>query len=80
MNLQTSHVAFAFMITPELMVRGIFFALVMGVVGGLLPAIRAVINSAFAAIIVAQEKSQSLAQGDWLFFLPLLPVTGRLQE
>jgi putative ABC transport system permease protein len=42
MNLQTfSHVAFAFMITPDLLARGIFFALVMGVVGGLLPAMRA---------------------------------------
>jgi putative ABC transport system permease protein len=42
MNLQTfSHVAFAFMITPDLLVRGIVFALVMGVVGGLLPAVRA---------------------------------------
>ena len=42
MNLQTfSHVAFAFKITGELLVKGIFFALVMGVVGGLFPAIRA---------------------------------------
>ncbi len=42
MNLQTfSHVAFAFLITPELLVKGIVFALVMGVVGGLLPAVRA---------------------------------------
>jgi putative ABC transport system permease protein len=42
MNLQTfSHVAFAFRITPELLIKGIIFALVMGVVGGLLPAIRA---------------------------------------
>lgn len=42
MNLQTfSHVAFAFTITPDLLVRGVIFALVMGVVGGLLPAIRA---------------------------------------
>jgi len=42
MNLQTfSHVAFAFTITPDLLVRGVVFALVMGVVGGLLPAIRA---------------------------------------
>jgi len=42
MNLQTfSHVAFAFTITPDLLARGIVFALVMGVVGGLLPAIRA---------------------------------------
>jgi len=42
MNLQTfSHVALAFTITPDLLVRGVAFALVMGVVGGLLPAIRA---------------------------------------
>jgi putative ABC transport system permease protein len=42
MNLQTfSHVAFAFTITPALLAWGIVFALVMGVVGGLLPAIRA---------------------------------------
>jgi putative ABC transport system permease protein len=42
MNWQTfSHLAFAFKITPELLVKGILFALVMGVLGGLLPAIRA---------------------------------------
>jgi putative ABC transport system permease protein len=42
MNLQTfSHMAFAFKITPELLVKGIVFALFMGVIGGLLPAIRA---------------------------------------
>jgi putative ABC transport system permease protein len=42
MNLQTfSHLAFAFKITPELLVKGIIFALVMGFVGGLLPAVRA---------------------------------------
>ncbi|GAC1634823.1 MAG: ABC transporter permease [Candidatus Acidiferrum sp.] len=42
MNLQTfSHVAFAFTITPDLLARGVLFALVMGIVGGLLPAIRA---------------------------------------
>jgi putative ABC transport system permease protein len=42
MNLQTfSHVAFAFKITPELLARGIAFALVMGLVGGFLPAVRA---------------------------------------
>lgn len=42
MNLQTfSHVAFAFMITPELLIQGIVFALLMGVLGGLFPAIRA---------------------------------------
>jgi putative ABC transport system permease protein len=42
MNLQTfSHVAFAFKITPELLVRGVVFALVMGLIGGFLPAVRA---------------------------------------
>ena len=42
MNFQTfSNLAFAFKITPELLVKGVIFALVMGVVGGLLPAIRA---------------------------------------
>jgi putative ABC transport system permease protein len=42
MNLQTfSHLAFAFKITPELLVKGIIFALVMGFVGGFLPAVRA---------------------------------------
>jgi putative ABC transport system permease protein len=42
MNLQTfSHVNFAFTITAELLIQGIVFALLMGVVGGLFPAIRA---------------------------------------
>jgi putative ABC transport system permease protein len=42
MNLQTfSHVAFAFKITPELLTRGVVFALVMGLIGGFLPAVRA---------------------------------------
>ncbi len=42
MNFQTfSNLAFAFKITPELLVKGIFFALAMGLIGGLLPAIRA---------------------------------------
>lgn len=42
MNLQTfSHVAFAFKITTELLVKGVFFALVMGLIGGFLPAVRA---------------------------------------
>lgn len=41
-NWQTfSSLAFAFKITPELLVKGIIFALVMGVIGGILPAIRA---------------------------------------
>ncbi len=42
MNFQTfSNIAFAFKITPQLLLQGIIFALVMGVIGGLLPAIRA---------------------------------------
>lgn len=42
MNWQTfSHVAFAFRITPPLLLAGIAFALLMGLVGGLPPAIRA---------------------------------------
>jgi putative ABC transport system permease protein len=41
-NWQTfSSLAFAFKITTALLVEGIFFALAMGIVGGLLPAIRA---------------------------------------
>src|ERR1700737_41752 len=42
MNFQTfSNLAFAFKITPELLVKGILFALTMGLIGGLLPAVRA---------------------------------------
>jgi putative ABC transport system permease protein len=42
MNWQTfSHIAFAFRITPALLVSGIIFALAMGLVGGVPPAIRA---------------------------------------
>jgi putative ABC transport system permease protein len=42
MNWQTfSHMAFAFRITPGLLVGGIIFALAMGAAGGLLPAIHA---------------------------------------
>lgn len=41
-NWQTfSSLAFAFKITPELLVKGVIFALAMGIVGGLLPAVRA---------------------------------------
>ena len=41
-NWQTfSHLAFAFRITPDLMAFGMVFALLMGAVGGLPPAIRA---------------------------------------
>jgi putative ABC transport system permease protein len=42
MNFQTfSNLAFAFKITFDLLLMGVFFALVMGVLGGLLPAVRA---------------------------------------
>lgn len=42
MNWQTfSHLAFAFRVTPGLLVAGIVFALLMGLVGGVLPAVRA---------------------------------------
>ncbi|HEY6307995.1 MAG TPA: ABC transporter permease [Candidatus Angelobacter sp.] len=42
LNFQTfSHLAFAFKITPVLLAAGIGFALIMGLVGGLPPAIRA---------------------------------------
>jgi putative ABC transport system permease protein len=42
MNWQTfSHLAFAFRITPPLLVMGIVFALAMGLLGGLPPALRA---------------------------------------
>jgi putative ABC transport system permease protein len=42
MNWQTfSHLAFAFRITPGLLVSGVVFALVMGLIGGVPPAVRA---------------------------------------
>jgi putative ABC transport system permease protein len=42
MNWQTfSQVAFAFQVTPRLLASGILYALTMGMVGGLLPAVRA---------------------------------------
>ena len=42
MNFQSfSQVAFAFKVTPELLVRGIVWSLLIGLVGGLLPAVRA---------------------------------------
>jgi ABC-type antimicrobial peptide transport system permease subunit len=36
-----SEMAFAFRVTPDLLIVGLTFAVVMGVVGGLLPAVRA---------------------------------------
>jgi len=51
MNMQTfSNVAFAFKITFDLLVMGVLFALVMGVLGGLLPAIRAAIQPVSVAL------------------------------
>jgi putative ABC transport system permease protein len=42
MNFQTfSQVAFAFAVTPALLVQGVIYALTMGAIGGLLPAVRA---------------------------------------
>ena len=42
MNMQTfSHMAFAFQITPILLITGVLFALLMGLIGGVPPAIRA---------------------------------------
>ena len=41
MNWQSfSQVAFAFAVTPELLVRGIIWAVLIGLIGGLFPAIR----------------------------------------
>jgi putative ABC transport system permease protein len=41
-NWQTfSHLAFAFRVTPDLLAWGLVFALLMGLVGGVPPAIRA---------------------------------------
>ncbi len=42
MNFQTfSQVAFAFQVTPALLVMGLIYALVMGLIGGIFPAVRA---------------------------------------
>jgi len=51
MNFQTfSNLAFAFKITPELLGEGVIFALVMGVIGGLLPAVRAAAQPVASAL------------------------------
>lgn len=51
MNMQTfSHMAFAFQITPLLLAVGIAFALVMGVLGGVPPAMRAANRPVAAAL------------------------------
>lgn len=50
-NWQTfSHVAFAFRVTPSLLVSGLLFALLMGLAGGLAPAIRASRGQVSAAL------------------------------
>jgi putative ABC transport system permease protein len=42
MNWQSfSQVAFAFAVTPALLIRGLIYAAFMGLIGGTLPAIRA---------------------------------------
>jgi putative ABC transport system permease protein len=42
MNFSTfSQVAFAFQVTPQLLVMGLIYALIMGLIGGLFPAVRA---------------------------------------
>jgi putative ABC transport system permease protein len=51
MNFQTfSNLAFAFKITFDLLLMGVLFALVMGTVGGLLPAIRAAVRPVAIAL------------------------------
>jgi putative ABC transport system permease protein len=51
MNFQTfSNVAFAFKITFDLLLMGVLFALVMGILGGLLPAVRAAIQPVSVAL------------------------------
>ena len=42
MNFSTfSQVAFAFQVTPQLLIMGLSYALIMGLIGGLFPALRA---------------------------------------
>jgi putative ABC transport system permease protein len=51
MNFQTfSNVAFAFKITFDLLLMGVLFALVMGVLGGMLPAVRAALRPVAVAL------------------------------
>ena len=51
LNFQTfSNLAFAFKITFGLLVMGIVFALIMGVLGGLLPAVRAALRPVAVAL------------------------------
>jgi putative ABC transport system permease protein len=51
MNFQTfSNLAFAFKITFDLLVMGVLFAFVMGILGGMLPAIRAAVRPVAVAL------------------------------
>jgi putative ABC transport system permease protein len=51
MNMQTfSNLAFAFKITLDLLITGVLFALVMGVLGGLPPAVRAAVQPVSVAL------------------------------
>ena len=51
MNWQTfSHLAFAFRVTPDLLLSGLAFALAMGLLGGLPPAVRAARANVAAAL------------------------------
>jgi putative ABC transport system permease protein len=51
MNWQTfSQVTFAFRVTLKLLVQGITYSLLMGMIGGLLPAVRAARLSVVAAL------------------------------
>jgi putative ABC transport system permease protein len=51
MNFQTfSHIAFAFLVTPTLLGIGILFALLMGFIGGVPPAIRAALRPIAASL------------------------------
>jgi putative ABC transport system permease protein len=51
MNFQTfSNLAFAFKITFDLLLMGVLFALIMGIIGGLLPAIRASLRPVAVAL------------------------------
>jgi putative ABC transport system permease protein len=51
MNFQTfTHVSFAFQVTPDLLLAGLAFALLMGLVGGVPPAVRAARRPVAAAL------------------------------
>jgi putative ABC transport system permease protein len=51
MNFQTfSNLAFAFKITFDLLIMGVLFALVMGVLGGMVPAVRAAVRPVAVAL------------------------------